>query len=79
MCTQGNGHSTLLLPENNNDSIENIIAIANVAERTLGHNFKEHLHSKHRREDVVACLDNGGQCIWLVLNGNNKNKLEDKK
>lgn len=66
MCTQCNGYDILLLPEDNNDSIKNIVAIADVAKGSFSYYLEEHFHSKHSREDVVAGLNYDGQRFWLV-------------
>lgn len=53
------------LPDDNDDSIKDVIRIAQVIKAAERCDLEDHLHSKHAGEDDVTDLQNISELIWL--------------
>ena len=56
------------LPEDDDDTVEDVEPVAHVAEWTFGHDLEQHLDGEYSREDDVAVLDCQRQRLRLQWN-----------
>jgi len=61
------GSWTRKTPHCNNATIEEVEAVGEVAEESVGHNLQHHFQGKQGREEEVAPLEHGGQQLRLLV------------
>lgn len=59
------GEGDICIPEDDDDSVENVESVADVVERTLGDDFEQHLNGEDGRENDVAEFDRQRQFFRL--------------
>jgi hypothetical protein len=62
---KGEGRGNICIPEDDDDSVENVESVADVVERTLGDDFEQHLNGEDGRENDVAEFDRQRQFFRL--------------
>jgi hypothetical protein len=56
---------TVLLPDDDNDAVEDVVRVPQVVKEPKGSQLQNHLQGKHAGEDHVADLQDVGQFLWL--------------
>lgn len=59
------GSPRLLSPDDDDDTVKDVVGIAEVIKETKGSKFQDHLQGKHACKDNVADLQDVGQFLWL--------------
>jgi hypothetical protein len=73
------GEGDICIPEDDDDSVENVESVADVVERTLGDDFEQHLNGEDGRENDVAEFDRQRQFFRLFESmKSNKNVLKKR-
>lgn len=54
-----------VVPDDDDDSVEDVVGVSEVIERAKGCDFEDHLQGEHAGEDNVADLQNVRELLWL--------------
>lgn len=72
------GGGDICIPEDDDDSVENVESVADVVERTLGDDFEQHLNGEDGRENDVAEFDRQRQFFRLYESMKSNKKYKKK-